>query len=90
MNLINIAQAAGVIDSAPNVAQLLLKVLNFFLEVFGIIGIISIIIAGIIYLTAIGDETRIGKAKKMFLYSIVGVVVALGGMIIIKTISGMM
>jgi hypothetical protein len=91
MSLINIANAAGgVIDNAPTLAQLLLKVLNFCLEIFGIIAIISIVIAGIIYLTASGDERRIEKAKKMTLYSIIGIAAALGGMIIIKTISGIL
>lgn len=90
MNLINVAQAAGVIDNAPNISQLLLKVLNFFLEIFGIIAIISIIISGVLYLVSAGDENRIEKAKKMFLYSIIGIVAALGGMIIVKTISGLL
>jgi hypothetical protein len=86
MDLINVAQA-GVISSAPTVPQLLLKVLNFLLSIFGVIAIIAVVISGIIYVTAGGDENRIQKAKKMFLYSIVGIIVALGSLVIIQTIS---
>lgn len=89
MALINIANA-GVITDAPNVSQLLLNILQFLLSIFGVIAIITIVVAGIIYLTAAGNENQIEKAKKMFLYSVAGIIVALGGIVIIKTISGML
>lgn len=83
-NIINIAQA-GAISSAPNIPQLLLNILNFLLQIFGIIAIIALVISGIIYLTSFGDEDRIKTAKKSVTYSIIGIVVALSGMIVIKT-----
>ena len=90
MILINIAQASGVIDNAPSIGQLLLNILNFLLQIFGIIAIIALAISGIIYLTAYGDEDRIKLAKKSVMYSIIGIIVALSGMIIVKTISGLL
>ncbi len=88
MTLINIVRAAdGVITNAPTIAQLLLNTLNFLLEIFGIIAIISMLLSGIVYLTSGGNESQIARAKKMTVYSIIGIVVALGGVIIIKTIS---
>lgn len=80
--------SAGVIDDAPSVSKLLLNILNFLLQIFGIVAIIALVISGIIYLTAAGDEDRITLAKKGTLYAIIGVVVALAGMIIIKTMGG--
>lgn len=88
INLINIAQA-GVISDAPRISQLLLNILNFSLQILGLVAIIGIVISGIFYLTSFGDEERVKFAKKSLLYSIVGVVVALGGVVIIKTISGL-
>lgn len=79
---------AGVISDAPNVSELLFNILNFLLQVFGIIAIISLVISGILYLTSSGDESRIRLAKKGIIYSIIGILVALSGVIIIKTISG--
>lgn len=90
IHLINIAQAAGVIDDAPGIPQLLLNILNFLLQVFGIIAIIALLISGIFYLTAYGSEDRLKLAKRGMTYSIIGIVVVLSGMIIIKTIGGIL
>ena len=79
---------AGVIDEAPGIPGLLLNILNFLLQMFGIVAIIALVISGIIYLTASGDEDRIKLAKKASLYSIIGIIVVLSGMVIIKTIGG--
>jgi len=89
MILINVAQA-GVISSAPNIPQLLLNILNFLLQIFGIIAIIALVVSGIIYLTSFGNEERAKLGKKSFTYSIIGIAVALTGFIIIKTIEGML
>ena len=87
MILFSIARA-GVITDAPNVSQLVLNVLNFLLQIFGLVAIISLVVSGIIYLTAYGDEDRVKIAKKSTAYSIVGITVALSGIIIIKTLGG--
>jgi len=85
MKLINIAHA-GVISDAPKLSGVALNASNFLLSVFGFIAIISLAAAGIIYLTAGGSEKRIETAKKMALYSIVGIAVALAAMVIIRQI----
>jgi len=51
--------------------------MNWLLIMVGILGVIGFVIAGILYLTAAGDETQIDKAKTAMIYSIVGVIVAL-------------
>ncbi|MCX6765480.1 MAG: hypothetical protein NT136_00760 [Candidatus Moranbacteria bacterium] len=56
------------------------------LAIVGIIGVIGFAIAGILYLTAAGDETRIEKAKSAMLMSIIGVVVALVGLVIMRAV----
>lgn len=87
MKLINIAHA-GIISDAPKLSGVALNALDFLLSVFGIIAIISLTVAGIIYLTAGGSEKRIETAKKMTLYSVVGIAVALGAMVIVRQIAG--
>lgn len=56
------------------------------LAIVGIIGVIGFAIAGILYLTAAGNEEQIEKAKKAMLMSIVGVVVALVGIVIMQAV----
>jgi len=62
------------------------NILVWLLGAFGIIGILGFLISGIIYLTAAGDEDRMGYAKRAMQYSIIGVIVGLIGFVIIQAI----
>jgi len=63
------------------------NVMKWLLGLVGFIGIIGFAIAGVMYLTAAGDEDRISKAKSAMLYSIIGVIVALVGFVAIQAIT---
>jgi len=67
----------------PNssVTDIITRAMNWLLWLVGILGVIGFVIAGILYLTSAGDETRIEKAKRAMLYAIVGVVVAMAGLV---------
>jgi hypothetical protein len=54
------------------------------LEIVGIFAVIGFVIAGILYLTSAGSEDRISLAKGALVYSIIGIVVALSGLVIIR------
>ncbi|MDO9231605.1 MAG: hypothetical protein Q7U36_03985 [bacterium] len=59
-------------------------ILYWMLGILSIVSVIGFIIAGIMYLTAAGEETQAGKAKKAMLYSIIGVIVGLSGFVVFK------
>lgn len=59
-------------------------VLLWILAILGFIAIIAFIVAGILYLTAAGNDGQIKTAKAAMTWSIVGVIVALMGYVIIK------
>lgn len=61
-------------------------IINWLLMLVGFLGIIGFIVAGILYLTAAGDEGQIDKAKSTMIFSIVGVVVALLGYVVLNVI----
>jgi len=63
--------------------QIVSNLMKWILGIVGFIGVIGFAIAGILYLTAAGDEDRIDVAKKAMIYSIVGVIVALLGLVIL-------
>ena len=64
--------------------DVIVKGLMKWLLVFvGFISIIAFIIAGILYLTAAGDDKQIGTAKTAMKWSIIGVIVALMGYVVI-------
>lgn len=75
--------------SDPNnaVFNVLKKVLNWMLSILGIIGVISFAVSGFMYLTAYGNEKQIENAKKTIAYSIIGIVVALTGLVVVQTIA---
>jgi hypothetical protein len=75
------------INSAPSLATIALKVLNFLLSIVGVAAIIMLAAAGIAYMTAAGNEGQIEIAKKMTKWSIVGIAVALGALVIVKQVA---
>ncbi len=67
-----------------SVYNIITQIMNWLLAIVGIVGVIGFAIAGLMYLTAAGDETRIGKAKGAMVASIIGVVVALAGIVALQ------
>ena len=60
--------------------------MKWLLGIFGFLAIIGFVFAGIMYLTAAGDEKKMASAKNAVIYSIYGVVVALLGFIILQAV----
>lgn len=60
------------------------------LAVVGIIGIIAFAISGIWYLTSAGDDDRMETGKKAMMWSVIGMIIALMGYIIIIAIDTML
>ena len=63
----------GVPEINPD--NLLRNIINFVYYIAGIVAVIVIIVAGIMYSTSLGDSGRITRAKNMILYSVIGLVV---------------
>jgi len=81
------AEGAGLTEDT--VGGILEVVLNWFLMLIGILAVLAFVIAGIMYITAAGDETRIDTAKKTMTYAIIGLVVALIGLLIVRLVAYM-
>ena len=67
--------------SRSSVFGIISNIMNWLLAIVGIVGVIGFALAGLLYLTAAGDEARIGKAKEAMIASIIGVIVALAGLV---------
>lgn len=72
--------------SNVSVGTQLRTVLLWLLAIVAILGIIGFVVAGVLYVTAAGDEDQIAKAKSTMMYSIIGVIVALLGYIVVTQI----
>ncbi|MGW8185128.1 MAG: hypothetical protein ACWGHO_03380 [Candidatus Moraniibacteriota bacterium] len=89
MKIIEIAQAQ-VIANAPTFTEIGGSIVNFMLRVLGFIAIIGLVITAILYFTAGGNEERIKLAKRSFFYSMVGIFIALGTMMILSQIGNLL
>ncbi len=59
------------------------------LSIFGFIAIIAFVVAGIQYLTSAGDPKMAEKGKSNMINAIIGIIIALSGLIIIKAVSAL-
>ena len=66
---------------------ILLNLMSWLFGIFGFLSIIAFLIAGMQYLIAAGNPDSAKKAKQNVQYSIIGILVALSGFIIILAIS---
>ena len=64
----------------------IIKVLNFALSFLGLIAMIFIIYAGILYITAGGDDGQHEKAKKIVIYASTGILVVLVSFALVNTL----
>jgi hypothetical protein len=71
------------------ITVIITNIMQWLLYIVGILGVIGFAIAGILYLTAAGDEDRMQGAKRAMIYSIIGVVVALLGLVVLRAVSSM-
>lgn len=81
-----LAQGAAFFDNpqtgaAPNVAaqgtlgQNVTTIINYFLGLLGLIAVGFLIYAGVLMVTAGGNEEQVGKAKKIITYAVIGIVI---------------
>lgn len=72
--------------TTSSIGQIMVNIMNWLMMILGIGAIISFVIAGIMYLTAAGDEGKTEKAKNLMVYAIIALVVALVGYVIVNTV----
>lgn len=77
-------------DPSGGVVGIITNVLYWLLSIFGILAVIAFVISGIQYILSTGSEEMIDKAKSSMKWSIVGVAVALSGLIVIYAIDKML
>ncbi len=73
------------ITHPDQVIGLLSSVLGYVWTILGILVVLMFLYAGFMFITAAGDDDRIKNAKKMVLWSLVGIVVMLmaGGVMLL-------
>jgi len=65
------------IGRVTSIYTVMLGIINFIWPIFGGVAIIMFIVAGFLFLTAAGNDTKISTAKHALMWGIIGVAVAL-------------
>lgn len=76
--------------SQTSVAKIITNLMKWLLYLFGFLAIIAFIISGIQYLTATGNMNVIETAKRNMNYSVIGVIVALSGLVILIAVDALL
>ena len=59
------------------IATLISDFANYFSGIIGILGVLTLLYAAFLYMTAAGNDETISKAKKVFIWGLIGVATAL-------------
>ncbi|MFZ2187072.1 MAG: pilin [Candidatus Moraniibacteriota bacterium] len=76
--------------SGMSVYDLLTTVMNWLLGIIGVLAVIAFIISGVQYLVSAGDEDMAETAKRNMTYALIGLAIALAGLIIVNAVAGLM
>jgi len=68
------------------VETVIYNVMDWLLRIIGVIAIIAFVISGMQYMLAAGDQNLMETGKRNMKWSIVGVIVALIGIVILNTV----
>jgi len=79
---------SGATGGESSIKELIKTMLNFFLSFLGFVATCMVIYGGILYVTSAGNDENVGKAKKILLYAVVGIVIILLSFALVNTILG--
>lgn len=95
------ANAAGILNSTDNLGAvsdatggqtslrgLVLTIVNYFLGFLGLLAVIMVIYGGVTYVSSAGNDEAVGKAKKIIMYALIGIIIILLSFVVVKAILG--
>ncbi|HEX5430008.1 MAG TPA: hypothetical protein VFX17_02955 [Patescibacteria group bacterium] len=72
---------------ATTLSGLILEVINIILALAGLIAVLILIIGGFRYVTSFGNEEAVGKAKKMIINAIIGIIIIILAFVIVRVVT---
>jgi hypothetical protein len=63
---------AGGITTTTHLPELVGNIINSVIAMLGVVMVVLIVYAGFLYLTAAGDDDKVGHAKKILINSVIG------------------
>lgn len=84
----NIDAVADATGGESDFKSIVKTILNFGLGFLGFVMVIMVIYAGVLYVTAAGNEDNVGQAKKILLYCVIGTVLIFISYAFVNTLLG--
>lgn len=81
-----IGPEANVGGTSGSLRDLVLKIVNFFLGFLGLLAVIMVIYGGFLYISSAGNDEKVGQAKKILLYAVLGIVVIVVSFALVNTL----
>ncbi len=81
----SITEATG---GQNSIRGLILTIVDYFLGFLGLLAVIMVVYGGVTYVSSAGEDEAIGKAKKIIMYALVGIVVILLAFVLVRAILG--
>ena len=75
------------VKNALTLTQISMNVLNFLLSILGVLALVMLVLAGIMYTTAATDSKQAETGKNIAKYAIYGVIVAMSSMVILQQVA---
>lgn len=72
--------------ASTDLKSYVLKIVNFALGFLGLIAVLIVIYGGVLYVTAAGEDEKVGKAKKAIGYAAIGLLIVMGSFAFVNTI----
>ncbi|MBI5753761.1 hypothetical protein HZA40_01300, partial [Candidatus Peregrinibacteria bacterium] len=72
--------------ASTDLKEYIIKVVNFALGFLGLIAVLIVIYGGVLYVTAAGEDEKVGKAKKAIGYAAIGLLIVMGSFAFVNTI----
>jgi hypothetical protein len=88
--LIKTVQAQEIFAEAPGFSEVVRNIMVFIVQLIAVLGVIAFVIAGIMYLLSAGKPELAEQAKRYLFYSIIGLSVAIGALVIIFTVQNLL
>lgn len=75
------------LENTPNIESALVRLINFMLGLIFLLSVAAFIYGGIMYTISLGNDSRVGTAKKTIFWAITGFVVSLLSVLLVRFVA---
>jgi hypothetical protein len=82
------SSVAALTNNETSLKGLILTIVDYFLGFLGLLAVIMVIYGGVTYVSSAGNDEAVGKAKKIIMYALIGIVIIMLSFVAVNAILG--